>query len=158
VLVVLELFVFSGTIIVGLIGGALMLITVVMAMVDQYPGMPTLPSLPQLRAPIQDLFYAALGSAVLIAILARFLPRSPLYAVLVSQNASATETVRSQTREQAARLGREGTALSTLRPGGKAMFGEEILDVITQGDLIEKGTRVRIVGNSGQEAVVEPLT
>jgi len=157
VLVLVELFVFPGTILLGLAGGVLMLVTVVMAMVDQYPGMPTLPSLPQLRAPLQDLLYAAAGSVVLILILARFLPRTPLYAVLVSQNASATETVKAQAAMQAQHLGREGVALSILRPGGKAQFGDEVLDVMTQGDLIEKGTRVRIVGHSGREAIVEPV-
>jgi membrane-bound serine protease (ClpP class) len=157
VLVVVELFVFPGTIVLGLTGGLLMLVTVVMAMVDHYPGMPTLPSLPQLRAPLQDLLYAALGSVVVILLLARYLPRTPIYSVLVSQNASATETMRAQALAQQQQLGREGVALSILRPGGKAQFGDEILDVITQGDLIEKGTRVRILSHSGHEAVVEPL-
>jgi membrane-bound serine protease (ClpP class) len=155
-LVVLELFVFPGTIVLGMTGGLLMLITVVMAMVDRYPGMPALPTLPQLRAPLADLLYAAFGSVVLIAILARFLPKTSIYGVLVSKNASAMVSVAAQVAEQERRVGREGVAVSTLRPGGKAQFGDEILDVMTQGDLIEKGTRVRIVAHSGREAVVEP--
>ncbi len=43
ILVGLELFVFPGTVLLGLTGAALMLITIVMAMVDIYPGMPRLP-------------------------------------------------------------------------------------------------------------------
>jgi membrane-bound ClpP family serine protease len=42
-----------------------------------------------------------------------------------------------------------------LRPGGKAQFGNDILDVISQGELIDKGERVKIIGHSGTEAVVE---
>lgn len=157
VLVILELFVFPGTIILGLAGGTLMLITVVMAMVDRYPGMPALPTLPQLQAPIQDLLYAGLGSVVVILVLARFLPKTPLYGVLVTQSASAMETIRREAETRNQHLGREGVALSILRPGGKARFDDEILDVMSQGDLIEKGTRVRIVGFSGREAIVEPV-
>jgi membrane-bound serine protease (ClpP class) len=56
---------------------------------------------------------------------------------------------------QASRVGQIGVALSTLRPGGKAQFGKDILDVISQGDMIEKGARVKVVGHSGSEAVVE---
>lgn len=156
-LVVIELFVFPGTILLGLTGGILMLITVVMAMVDRYPGMPALPTLPQLQAPLQDLFYAGLGSVVLILVLARFLPRTSMYSVLVTQSASATATLEARAAEQRLQLGREGVALSTLRPGGKAQFGDDILDVMTEGDLIEKGLRVRVIGHSGHQAIVERL-
>ena len=157
VLVLVELFLFPGTILIGLAGGLLMLVTVVMAMVDRYPGMPPLPSLPQLHEPLLDLLYAVFGSAVVILILGRFLPKTPIYRTLVTQTASAMESVREQTQEQLLQLGREGVALSMLRPGGKAQFGDDILDVMTQGELIERGTRVRIVSHSGREAVVEPL-
>lgn len=157
ILVLVELFVFPGTILLGLAGGVLMLVTIVMAMVDQYPGMPALPSLPQLRAPLLDVLYAAVGSIVLILILGRFLPRTSLYGVLVSQNASATEGLKADAAAQMQRVGHEGVAVSILRPGGKAQFGDEVLDVMTQGELIEKGTRVKIVAHSGREAVVEPI-
>lgn len=156
-LVVLELFVFPGTILPGLVGGLLMLVTVLMAMVDRYPGMPALPTLPQLRTPLWDLLYAALGTTVVILLLGRFLPRTPLYGILVSRAASGMESVRELAEQRRRLLGREGVALSALHPGGKARFGDEVLDVITQGDLIEKGTRVRIVGYSAREAVVEPV-
>jgi hypothetical protein len=48
-------------------------------------------------------------------------------------------------------------AASVLRPGGKARFGDQLLDVITQGELIARGTPVRIVGHSATEAVVEAV-
>jgi membrane-bound ClpP family serine protease len=58
ILVAVELFVFPGTLALGLAGAALMLIALIMAMVDLYPapnpsmpGMPPLPSLSQLRLP-----------------------------------------------------------------------------------------------------------
>ncbi len=158
VLVVLELFVFPGTIVLGLTGGLLMLVTVVMAMVDHYPGMPALPTLPQLQAPLQDLFYAGLGSLLVILLLARLVPRTPLYGILVTRSASGMESVREQAQVKSRFLGREGVALSPLRPGGKAQFGDVILNVMTQGELIERGARVRIISYSGHEAVVEPVS
>jgi membrane-bound ClpP family serine protease len=60
-----------------------------------------------------------------------------------------------QEQQRTARLGQTGLAISTLRPGGKAQFGDEILDVISQGELVPKGTKVRIIGYSGGEAIVE---
>jgi len=157
ILVGVELLVFPGTIVPGLIGAALMFFTLVMAMVDWYPGTPRLPSLPQLELPLRDLALAAFGTVILLAILGKFLPRTPLYAALVAQSASGVESIRHQAATQASQVGRDGVALSPLRPGGKAQFGDDVLDVITQGELLEAGTRVRILSHSGHEAVVEPV-
>lgn len=157
ILVALELFVFPGTVALGLAGGALMLVTLVMATVDHYPGMPAMPTMPQLREPLMGLLYAAIGSVAVILVLARFLPKTSFYGVLVTKSASAVETPKLQAAVQAQQVGREGVALSVLRPGGKAQFGNEILDVMTQGELIEKGARVRIISHSGREAIVEPI-
>ncbi len=157
VLVAVELFVFPGTVAMGLAGGLLMLVAVVMATVDRYPGMPAMPTLPQLQEPLMGLLYAALGSVVVILVLARFLPKTSFYGILVTHAASGVESPRRQANAQASQIGLEGVALSVLRPGGKAQFGDEILDVMTQGELIEKGARVRIISHSGREAIVEPI-
>jgi membrane-bound serine protease (ClpP class) len=154
-LVVSELFVHPGTILPGLAGLFLILVSLVMAMVDRYPGRPAMPTLPQLELPLRNLMIAFICSAVIAAILARFLPKTPLYRSLVSQSASGVRSVAEQERRQTSRVGQTGVAISNLRPGGKAQFGNEILDVITQGDMIAKGQPVKIIGHSGTEAIVE---
>ena len=156
-LVALELFVFPGTVALGLAGAVMMLVSVVMAMVDVYPGMPAIPSLKKLELPLRDLFIAFLGGAAAVFGLSRWLPRTPIYGKLVSQTASGVSTVAELEQKQKSRVGRVGVAISPLRPGGKAQFGEEILDVMTQGEMIDRGQRVRIVGHSGTEAVVEAV-
>lgn len=54
-------------------------------------------------------------------------------------------------------LGREGTAISTLRPSGVALIGEERVDVSADGEFIEKGTRVRVIEVKGPRIVVESV-
>jgi membrane-bound serine protease (ClpP class) len=54
-------------------------------------------------------------------------------------------------------LGKTGVTISALRPGGKAQFGDAILDVMSQGDMLEKGRAVRIVSFSAGAAVVEAV-
>ena len=154
-LLALELFAFPGTAALGLIGTALMLVALVMAMVDVYPGMPALPTFKMLELPLRDLFIAFLGGAVAVLVLSRWLPKTSFYGKLVSQAASGVITGAKLERQQISRLGQVGVAISELRPGGKAQFGNEILDVISQGELIDKGRRVKIIGHSGTEAVVE---
>ena len=67
-LVALELFVFPGTVALGLAGAVMMLVSVVMAMVDVYPGMPAIPSLKKLELPLRDLFIAFLGGAAAVQV------------------------------------------------------------------------------------------
>jgi membrane-bound serine protease (ClpP class) len=155
-LVLLELLVFTGTAIPGLVGAALMLIAIIMGTVDLYPGMPPIPTLPQLQVPIRDLLVAVAGGGLSVYLISRILPRTPIYGMLVSHSTSGEGSVRELWTVQESQIGREGVALSNLRPGGKAQFEDVILDVITQGDLIPKGTSVRIISHSGREAVVEP--
>jgi len=86
--------------------------------------------------------------------LSRWLPKTSVYGRLVSQTASGVGTVVELEQKQAYRVGQVGLAVSPLRPGGKAQFANDVLDVITQGELIEKGQRVKIIGHSGTEAIV----
>jgi membrane-bound serine protease (ClpP class) len=161
ILIALEFFVFPGTFALGLAGATLMLLALIMAMVDLYPvpgpGMPPLPTLPQLRLPLQNLAIAFAGSLVMGVLLARWLPKTSVYRMVVSHSASGVSSVARQEQEHVSQLGQTGVAVSVLRPGGKAKFGEEILDVISQGEMIEKGRSVKIIGHSGTEAIVEPV-
>lgn len=156
-LVVLELLVFPGTIIVGLAGGMLMLMALVMALVDLYPGMPRVPSLPQLQVPLLTVFGILSAGTIVAALLSRYLLKTSMFGRLVSQGASGQKTVVQIEEEHTTRLGQEGVTVSALRPGGKADFGGELLDVLSQGELLPKGSRVRIVGFSGREAIVERI-
>jgi membrane-bound serine protease (ClpP class) len=155
VLLALELFLFPGVLVVGLMGVALILVSLVMAMVDMYPGGPALPTVGQVQVPLGQILVAGLGSALVIYVLARVLPATPIYAQLVSTGASGVTSVTRQSQNQASRVGQVGVTLSVLRPGGKAQFGDAILDVMTEGTMVEAGKKVRILRHSATEAVVE---
>ena len=55
----------------------------------------------------------------------------------------------------AAYVGRTGTAETQLRPSGKALVGDDLLDVVTDGELIPKGTPLRVVRVEGVRIIVE---
>jgi len=154
-LLIVELFLLPGTFIAGISGIVLMLVALVMGMVDLYPGTPAVPSLPQLQLPLRDLGIALAGSIVIALVLARYLPTTSLFRQLVSQSASGVVSLATQEANQTARLGRVGIAIANLCPGGKARFDDDLLDVVTRGESVEKGQAVRIIGHSGTAAVVE---
>ena len=138
-----------------------MFVSIVMAMVDVYPTMPGFPSPAAMRFRVPaleivvNLSIAVLGSALALWTLSRILPRTSIYGKLMSQSASGESTVVAQEEWQARWLGETGVTLSVLHPGGKAQFDQEILDVISQGDMIPRGRRIKIIGYSGKEAIVE---
>jgi membrane-bound serine protease (ClpP class) len=52
------------------------------------------------------------------------------------------------------KVGELGTAATFLRPAGKARFGEKDFDVVTEGDFIEKGAKVKILAIKGSRVIV----
>ncbi|MBI5384630.1 MAG: ATP-dependent Clp protease proteolytic subunit [Verrucomicrobia bacterium] len=168
VLVLLEIFFFPGTMALGITGAALMLVAIVMALVDVYPkpadvpGPVWAPSLPALTAAdfnhaLFVLSTAMAGAGLCICALRYIMPRTTVYHAMVSESASGVASVAQLEQRRAVFTGAVGVAISNLRPGGKAQFGDDILDVITQGDLLVKGQKVRIIGYSGTEAIVEAV-
>jgi len=126
----------------------------VMALVDVYPGMPGLPTLPALRPALDTVALAGAVSVVCLVLLSRLLPQTGTYRQLVSQGTSGTVADNRLQATQQEQLGAVGIVLTPLHPGGKAKFGEEILDVMSEGDLIEPGRTVRVIGHRGFQAVV----
>ena len=54
-------------------------------------------------------------------------------------------------------MGQEGVTLTTLRPAGMARFGDKKVDVIADGEIIEKDTRVRVMEVKGNRVVVRSV-
>lgn len=54
-------------------------------------------------------------------------------------------------------VGMEGTAICDLRPSGVARLGEERMDVVSDGEFIPRGTRVKAVRIRSNNIVVIPL-
>jgi membrane-bound serine protease (ClpP class) len=101
------------------------------------------------------LLLATLGGGLGIWLASVILPKTSLYRAVVSQSASGVKTEATLEQQKKSRQGQLGVTLSALRPGGKAQFDDDILDVISQGEMVPKGTPVRIIGASGAEALVE---
>mgnify|MGYP002725589042 CR=1 FL=1 len=54
-------------------------------------------------------------------------------------------------------VGDWGVAESPLRPAGKAVFGEEYVDVVTDGSFVSAGQQVRVIKISGNHIVVREI-
>ncbi|MBN2301973.1 MAG: hypothetical protein JXN60_05595 [Lentisphaerae bacterium] len=54
-------------------------------------------------------------------------------------------------------MDQEGEAISDLRPAGFARINSKRIDVVTQGEMIEKGTLVKVIATRGNFVVVKSL-
>jgi len=54
-------------------------------------------------------------------------------------------------------VGQDGVAVTDLRPAGTAQFGQERVDVVTEGEYVRQGRAVRVVRSEGYRHVVRSL-
>ena len=154
-LIAVELFVLPGHALPGISGAGLILISLVLAMVQRWPGGPVLPSWPELHIPLLKVTGSFVGSVVVMLVAGRWLPASPFFRRMELTAATNSAEGYTSAKSVATNLcGTTGVAETQLRPAGKGRFGGEILDVITEGDLIEKGAAIRITAVAGSRIVV----
>ena len=54
-------------------------------------------------------------------------------------------------------LGAVGTAVTVLRPAGTVRFGDQYVDVVTEGGYIPAGARVQVIEVEGTRIVVKEV-
>jgi membrane-bound serine protease (ClpP class) len=160
-LVIVEVLFFAhSTIVVGVVGVFCMLGALLWAMIDRYPGQTFFPTGDMLAIPLRNLLIAMVASAIVIALLARYLPRTSFYRrfALMTTNPpgpSLAGAPREFATAVAIAPGTRGVSLSILRPSGKAQFADHVVDVVTQGEFIAPETPVTVVQTDGMRVVVK---
>jgi hypothetical protein len=91
--------------------------------------------------------------------IARYLPNIPYANRLMLQPPSDTpnEADLPGTAEAASLLGAIGTSATPLRPAGMAQFGDRYVDVVSEGDFINSGSRVQVIEVAGTRIVVKEI-
>lgn len=161
VFVLVEILFFAhSTIIFGVMGVFLMLGALLWAMIDRYPGETFFPTGDMIAIPLRNLFIALVAAAVLIMILARYLPQTSFYRrfALMTTNPPGP-SLAGAPREFATALdltpGMHGLAQTTLRPSGKGRFADHIVDVVTEGEFIAAETPITVIQKDGMRVVVK---
>jgi membrane-bound ClpP family serine protease len=158
----LEVFVMPGVGIFGFGGGALMLASLVLA--SQTFVLPSLDNDYQLQKFQQSLMTVggALAAFVVAAVLLRkYLPKAPILGHMMLEPPSGEELERLQQRETMVDLsflaGQRGFTTTRLNPAGIARFGDELIHVVSDGDLIPRDREVVVVEAHGSKVVVREV-
>ncbi len=161
ILVLIEILFFAhSTIVFGVVGVFLMLASLLWTMIDRYPGQNFFPTGKMLAMPLLNMFIAIVGSFIIIALLARYLPRTSIYRrfALMDSNPpgpSLAGVPRQFTTALALTPGMQGTSVTVLRPSGKARFADHVVDVVTEGEFIAPQTPVTVIQADGMRVVVK---
>jgi membrane-bound serine protease (ClpP class) len=143
---------FPGHLLSGIAGTVLIIAALMMAMIEKFPGGPVWPGLPALEIPIFKVLGSFVGSVVVMIILGRYLPKSTLFQKMELVAATTSTSVAEESKTL---FGATGIAETNLRPSGKGRFGDRLVDVVTEGDLIERGASIKITKVHGARVVVE---
>lgn len=82
----------------------------------------------------------------------KFLPRSPAgKRIFLSSDEAGYKSTEEGLSEL---IGKEGTSLTYLRPSGMVDIGGRRIDVVTGGEFLPRGTKVKIVEVAGNRVVV----
>ena len=157
VLLALELFVIPGFGVTGVSGILLIIASLFLSLVKE--------PLPKTPVDISRLLQATYVVAVsliatfLVATLSfTFMTKFPLLSKLILTSEEKREKgFRSAPAKLGKFMGKQGTTLTMLRPVGKAQFGDTIVDVVSEGELVEKGRQVEVIKVEGNRIVVSEV-
>ena len=140
-LILLEILVIPGINIFGILGFA----TVCVGVAYAYDRLGT-------GAAIGVGMLAVAGTAALVWLLVRNRAWQRLVLDSETDSASGFHTAPSGLAGLVSEL---GVAQTPLRPSGRAQFGEQVVDVVTEGGFIDSGARVEVLSVTGNRVVVQ---
>ena len=101
------------------------------------------------------------GTFVAALIMRHLFPHTPFARRMMLLPPSGEELAAREQRELLADFahlyGCQGRAATQLTPSGKAMIGDELVDVISRGEVVAQGTPVQVVEIKAHRVVVEPV-
>jgi len=164
VLLGLEIFVIPGFGVFGVSGILMTMVSLVMAS-NTFSGMSATESFEQSMGSLGSLAAALMVVIAVAAVLNRFLPSIPFinrliltppgYAANDSEGLHLKPSLMSRaTVIGPITVGMIGTSASSLRPTGKAMFGDKYVDVVSDGAYIDHGTKIEVIRLAGNRIIV----
>jgi len=163
ILVLLELFVFPGILVCGLLGVFCIIGSLIYSMVDplnlNWDGSVNFSQLGVLLGgPVMNVLIAFAGALVVALFLMRYMSSVPMIRWMVLEEAQrdgpALNKPNSGT-ETSSLVGLDGVAATDLKPSGSATINDKRVDVISSGVFISAGTSIVVTKHEGSRVVVE---
>ena len=163
-LIAIEIFLVPGFGVFGVSGGLLVFVSLVMASETMTASF-SFDGLQKFGAPTATLIGSLMTVIVVAVVISHYLPQMPLLRRIVLEPPDAGELAFDPRLAgepgpsglliaDIGLVGQVGGAVSVLRPSGKARFGENLVDVVSEGPFINPGTPVEVVRGEGNRVFV----
>jgi membrane-bound serine protease (ClpP class) len=158
----LEIFVIPGFGIFGLGGGAMVLASIVLASQTSKSFIPQNEyQRDQLLTSLLTVAAACVGTIAFAVLLRNHLPRSRLFGNFMLEPPAGEEAETIRRRESLVNfqdlVGTQGTTTTQLTPSGKARIGDLLVDVIADGEVIDRGAAIEVVEVRGSRVLVREV-
>ena len=157
IFVAVELFLIPGTGVFG-IGGGLMIISSIILASQTFVLPANAYQMKQLPVSLLVMATGLAGGIAAIFVIRRFLPNTPYFNRMLLQPPQGEELEELSRRESLVSwghlAGKTGFTTTPLVPAGKAQFGDELIDVISDGEMLERGTNVYVAEVLGNRVIV----
>jgi membrane-bound ClpP family serine protease len=158
--VLLEIFVIPGFGVFGLGGGILILVSLVLAS-QTFVWPHNEYQVAQFERSLLMLAGAGVGVVAVAVLLRHWLPASPVLGRMLLPPPTTEEAATIRRREALVDfrdlVGKQGTTTTRLNPAGKARFGDLLVDVMADGELIDRGQMVEVVDVRGSRVLVKEV-
>lgn len=156
----IEIFVVPGFGIFG-VGGILMMLVSVVLAAQTFIWPTSREDFSQLPVSLSMVLALFLGVVVPMMVIPRYMHRLPILNRLSLNPAEDEEFAEVNSRESITHLeyltGKMGIAVTSLVPGGKVRFGDDVFSVVTDGRPVESGESVVVREVRGNHVLVDPV-
>ncbi len=159
ILIGLEVFLVPGLGVPGISGIVLVVVSLGLATVVKKPE--TQHEWMEFGTTLTTISVSLLGAVAGALALAYYLPNIPwanrLVLIPPAETTAPLEEESGTSLAYASLLGAIGEAATTLRPAGKARFGDDFVDVVAEGNYVKAGSRVQVIEIEGNRIVVKEV-
>ncbi len=151
ILLLIEIFVIPGFGVFGILGIILMVSGLFLGLIADLPMV----DFDMISVAIIQLAGAFVAGIAFITVLLKFLPKTSMWKNLILEKNIQAQSGYTSYENYESLIGKEGKALTVLRPSGTALINGKRLDVVTTGEFLTKGTKIKVVEVEGSKIVVE---
>lgn len=154
--IVVEIFILPGFGIPGIIGVTLLFFSLVVSMIGNVGF--SFPEMEYMSRAIWTMAVTLILGILMLFSLGKYLPQNRMFSKLILVESTSKEKGYTSSENKDILLGKEGVAVTALRPSGIALIDGERIDVVSQGDFVENGARVVVTNTSSSRVMVRRMT
>ncbi len=152
ILLLVEIFVIPGFGIAGISGVILIFLSIFLSLLGSDPFI----TFENISMAIIQIALAIVGAIFLFFLLAKYLPKSNLFNKLILSESEKADEGFVSVSEEPGLLGKEGVAITILRPVGIAEIDGKRIEVVSNGPFIQPGTEIKVIKVEGMRTIVAP--